>query len=475
MDLSIVYAQYLADEEAERQRNIVMARNYYSGEHDVKLTERQKEFLGHKLTKERFALNYCATVVDAVVERMIVAGFRSADEAVTAWIWEAWKKGRMDGKQQEVHHGAINESEYFVLVDWPEGAAWPRFYPHPRYTDAVVGGSGFGCKAHYTNDDPNQDLEAVSKRWTETDQDERGRTRQRTRMNIYYPDHIERLIRATDGQYKDSGWGPFNADGLPDIIPWMGKGGKPLGIPIAHFRKPGRLELWDAIPLQDLVNKTALDVIAAVDAAGFPIRLAYGFTPTTDGKDPESDGGNLMALFPGCWVAIPTGSEQRVEFQPGEDPRPLLDTLDSYIIKLAQVTDTPINRFQMTRHLAAAETLKQQESPLLNKIRAYAVQIGNGWEDMAHAAVRMANARGWGLSEDAELETDWATAESRDDLQEMEKLRIKAELGVPREQLWTEMGYDADEVAAMRAMKAEELEAQSNLGGALLEQFERGV
>ena len=45
MDLSTVYAQYLADEERTRQRNIVLARNYYAGEHAVKLTDRQKELL----------------------------------------------------------------------------------------------------------------------------------------------------------------------------------------------------------------------------------------------------------------------------------------------------------------------------------------------------------------------------------------------------------------------------------------------
>lgn len=474
MDLSTVYAQYLADEERTRQRNIVLARNYYAGEHAVKLTDRQKEFLGHQLAKERFALNYCATVVDAVVERMIVAGFRSGDDAVAEWVWDAWKAARMDGKQQEVHHGAINESEYFVLVDWPEGAPFPRFYPHPRYTDPEEGGSGFGCKAHYTNDDTNQELEAVSKRWTESYQDDNKRTRQRTRMNVYYPDRIERLERTTSGAYKDAGWSKFSADGMPDIIPWLGRDGAPLGIPIAHFRKPGRMELWDAIPLQDLINKTAIDVIAAVDAAGFPIRIFYGGMMTSDGKAPQADGSNYVSIFPGCWINVDK-TDAKIEFKPGEDPGPLLETLDSYIVKLAQVTDTPISRFQMTRQVAAEGTLKQQEGPLLAKVRAYQTQIGNGWEDLLHAAIRMGSARGLSLDADADLETEWEPSEPCDDLTEMEKLRIKAELGVPQEQLWAEMGYDADEIARMRVMKAADMEAQSNLGGALLEQFERGV
>ena len=474
MDLSVVYAQYQADEERTRQQNIVTARNYYAGDHKAYLSERQKEFLGHQLTKERFALNYCATVVDAVVERMIVAGFRSADDALTEWVWDAWKHARMDSKQQEVHHGAINESEYFVLIDWPDGAPYPRFLPHPRYTDPTVDGTGFGCKAHYANDDPNQELEAVSKRWTESYQDDNGRTRQRTRMNVYWPDRIERLERTTSGAYKDAGWSGFSADGLPDLIPWVGNDGKPLGIPIVHFRKPGRFELWDAIPLQDLINKTALDIIAAVDAAGFPIRIFYGGVMTTDGKAPESDGSNYVSIFPGCWINV-QGADQKVEFHPGEDPTALIGALDSYIIKLAQVTDTPISRFQMTRQVAAEGTLKQQESPLLAKVRAYQTQIGNAWEDLMKTAARLGSVHGLSFDENAELETEWEPAETRDDTAEMQKLEIKARLGVPQEQLWAEMGYDADEIAQMRAAKAEELQTQANLGGALLEQFERGI
>jgi len=125
--------------------------------------------------------------------------------------------------------------------------------------------------------------------------------------------------------------------------------------------------------------------------------------------------------------------------------------------------------------VAAEGTLKQQEGPLLAKVRAYQTQIGNGWEDVFTVARTLANANGAGLSEDATLETRWEPAETRDDKVEMEKLEIKSRLGVPKEQLWEEMGYDADQIAAMRAMASEELQQTSNIGGQLLRDFERGV
>ena len=58
IDLAMLYAQYQADEERERQRNVITARNYYAGDQVAKLSERQKEFLGFNLAKERFAVNY---------------------------------------------------------------------------------------------------------------------------------------------------------------------------------------------------------------------------------------------------------------------------------------------------------------------------------------------------------------------------------------------------------------------------------
>jgi len=473
IDLDLVYAAYQASEERTRQKNIVIARDYYEGEHNTKLSKRQEEFIGFNLDKERFAVNYCAPVVDAVVERMIVTGFLSDDEDYAAWCWDVWEHNRMDAKQRDTHQQAINEAESFVFVDWPEGDEFPTFTPHPRYTDREIGGTGYGCKAHYAQDDPNQELEAISKRWYESYQDEKGNNKTRERMNIYYPDRIERWEATTKGTFHNSGWAPFADDDGDSTIPRVDGAGKPLGIPIAHIHKPGTYELWDAIPLQDLINKTALDIIATADACGFPIRMAYGWVATTDGKPPETDGGNYLALTPGTWVTV--GSlEARTEIVPPSDLMPMLAALDSYIMKLAQVTDTPAARFQITGQIAAEGTLKQQEGPLLAKVRAYKTLVGNGWENLCGIARSLGAEHGVTFGDDATVEAQWEPSETRDEKVELETLEIKGRLGVPQETLWAEMGYDVDEVAKMQAQRAEELQDQSNIGGALLQSFERG-
>jgi len=455
-----------------------VARNYYAGEQNTKMSKRQQEFIGYNLTHERFAINYCAPVVDAVVERMIVSGFLSDDEDYSAWCWDVWEHNRMDAKQRDTHQQAVNEVEAFVAVDWPEQDDMPTFTPYPRYTDRqLAGGTGFGCKAHYVENDPNQELEAVSKRWYETYRDDKDQNKVRERMSIYFPDRIERYVAVTEGRLHNAGWQLFVDDGSEAIIPWVTMTGKPLGIPIAPIRKPGAFELWDAIPLQDLINKTALDIIATADACGFPIRLTYNWMATTDGKAPEKDGGNYLTMTPGAWVAVRSGGggqEPSTDVLPPSDLIPMLATLDSYIMKLAQVTDTPAARFQITGQISAEGTLKQQDGPLLAKVRAYKTLIGNGWENLFTIARNLAAMHGQTFADDAMVETQWEPSETRDEKEELETLMLKQGLGVTREMLWAEMGYDQDEIAKMKAQSAEDLQEQSNIGGALLRQFEQG-
>ena len=158
------------------------------------------------------------------------------------------------------------------------------------------------------------------------------------------------------------------------------------------------------------------------------------------------------------------------------DLRGMIEGLDSYIIKLAQVTDTPISRFQMTRQIAAEGTLKQQEEPLLAKVRARQVLFGNSWEDVLYMSRRQANVFGRaGMDEDSRISTQWKPPETRDDKAFLETLVLKSELGVPDETIWAELGYDETKVAEFKAQRAQAMAEQSNIGGELLRAFERGT
>lgn len=406
----LTYLAWLSEEEKVRQRVILTARDYYNGEQHTELSARQKEFLGFK-DSGRFCINYCRSVIDAVAERMIVAGFESEDEALSSWAWDVWQNNRMDAHQMDVHLSAVRDGEYFVFVHYDTEQKRVRFIPHPRYTDPQVNGDGFGCKIFFDQDDPTNPALYASKRWTETIKDERGKRSTRQRMNLYYPERIEKYVMAVQG--SEASWTEFQEEGQAWPLPWVGKNNEPLGIPIIPFFNPNRVtELWDAIPIQDAINKTAIDLIASVDAAGFPIRLTNGFYFTTDGKEPTGD--NYVSLTPGAFVYVPEGKS--VTDLEVADLGPLLETLDNWIIKLGQVTDTPLSRFQLTKQVRSEKTLRQEEAPLISRVRERQTRFGNSWEDCFQVATRLENAFG---SEKPDIEsllsTLWEPAETRDE------------------------------------------------------------
>ncbi len=461
----LAFAGWQTEEERTRQKNVVLTRDYYDGDQHVKLTKRQRDYLGF-VKGGRFAINYCATVVNAVWERLIVAALASKDETLSKIAWEWWQHNRMDEKQDGVHRGAVRDGEYFVIVDLDDELQ-PRFTPHLRYTDPLEGGTGFGCKAHYPDDLTSLPMEFASKRWTETVvEDSKRKTRQR--LTMYYPERIEKYRQAAHS--GESGWTKHSDEGDTTWpIPWVDGTGKPLGIPVVHWRNPdSKSEIWDAIPPQDAINKTAIDILAAADSAGFPIYVAQGFSSTSDGKEPASDGSNYLELTPGCWLELK--KDDKVFRLEGTDLSPLVTALDGWITKLAQVTDTPANRFQITRQIAAEGTLKQQEAVLLSKVRVRQVRFGNSWEDALYMARRLVNtfANG-GLNEDAMLEVEWVPAATRDEKEHIETLGLKRDkLNVPLEFLWSEAGYSQEEINKMKMTEEYQARLQMQRQAALM-------
>ncbi len=299
----LAYSMWQADEERTRQKNVLLARDYFEGDVDLPLTDRQLLYLGYKKNSQPFSMNFCRPVVKAVCERLIVKGFDSPDKVFGAWAVNLWQRGRMDARSADVHLASVRDGEYFVIVSWSQEARRGRvvFTPHERYTDPQVeDGTGYGCRAVYPDGDPSQAMSYAVKRWTESVTDAQGKRTTRQRMTVYFPERFERYAMGKGGT-----WEPYREDGQAFPTPWVDGQGQPLGIPVIHFRNSdGRSELWDAIPLQDAIHKAALDLLAAQDTAGFPMLIARGFNLTTDGAPPASDSSSrrsrLMSSPPGA-------------------------------------------------------------------------------------------------------------------------------------------------------------------------------
>lgn len=453
----LAFAQWMAAEEQARERAVVLARAYHDGEQAVYLTERMKKVLG---SDAKFNLNLARTVVMAVAEILGVTAFAHPDSEQVQFAARVWSASRMDERHTDVHEGALRDGEYFVLVDWDTDKRLPRLTPQQRYTDASVTiagnlaqtGDGFGMRAFYPDGDDNLPMQYAVKRWVEYRD---GKAYQRATK--YYPDHVEKYI-ANGGGWEltlDEG-DQVREDGF---IPWVDQAGKPIGVPVIHFKNPGmRCEAWDAIPLQQVVNKALIDTLMAADMTAFRIFVALGFIPTSDGleqrKNIKGVIENALDIEPGQIVGT-TKSVGTADFRAIEPASldALLALIERATIWTAMVTGTPVSRFQLTRQVSAVEAQKEGKEPLIAKARNRQTRFGNSWADCMAMARRLNNVYGDQMLDEATpIVPQWQSLETRNIDNLTAEWKAKRDAGVPREQIWREMGYSPEQIAAMKEM-----------------------
>jgi len=431
---------------------VVLARKYHNGDQDTYMSERVKEFLNLHSEVRKFNLNVCRTVTLAVKDELSVSGFNTNEVADLAglkaqakWAWDLWTTNHMDAVQAEVHESALSDRETFIIVDYDYEKLRPRFIHNYKYTPLDGGGDGQGCWMLYENDDVNQPAKCAVKQWTQTVYDKTGQPTVSQRRTIYYPDHIEKWVYVSAWErYSEPQTDP-NTPVEPWPIPWVSSDGSPLGIPVIHFRNVNLTpEAWDAIPLQDAINKTLIDILAANDLTAFQMLAALGWYPTTDGEPPKEDKSNLLAVGPGQFIGT-KDPEGKLQIVTGGDSTALINTLKDLILMAAQITSTPTSRFTTTKLIASQETLKEQNIQLKKKAQDRRVLFGDAWEACLEMARKVANIFGAAnLDELVAFSTIWSNNETLDDLQ------AKLALGVPQETVWSEAGYTQEQVVNMK-------------------------
>ena len=443
-EVRLSFLQWLAAEDAERAARYVTYREMYDGDHDTQLTARQRAYLELK-TGEEFNSNYCPIVVDALKERLKVTGFSTPQEAdetgektedlIATQLWEWWIINRMDATQGITHLASIRDGDGYIITEWDNDLKRPIWTFEPAYDGTE------GVKVHYSKEKRNE-IAFASKRWRVEAEEPESAGNMR-RMNLYYPDKIEKY-ESTDE--NEGNWR------LTETIAW-GTPELPLGVPVSHYKNAdqgynyGTSELKKVIPLQNALNKTIIDLLATADTCAFPIFVLLGDEP---GDTTMSPG---MVWYSTKSPGMVEG-EGGVSFAkiPGEDLAPQITLKDSFVTEIARVTRTPMSYFQTSGTRPAEGTLKQEEVGLVARAKDRQVSFGNAWENAAHMALKLDNTFGQGKWDlEAQISTVWDDPETRNAKDHLEALAIKGTMGVPQVTLWKEMGYDANEIAAMQA------------------------
>lgn len=453
-DLELQFAKHLSNEEAARQKSVLKARRYYEGDQDTFLNDRLKAFLNIG-DGDKFNLNVCRLVVGSVEERLVFLGMNTDEPSeeqsatgedhqpvarpVAEWAEQIYGRNQLGILSSDVHELALSEGEAFIIVDWDDEHGYARFIPHPAYVSPDVGGDGFGCKAHYPDGDTSQPLLYISKRWTERVDAKRTRRR----LTLYYPDRVEKyeLVDEALKQFRDEGDQSWP---IPTV------GGRCNAI---HFKNTSTLrpEHTDAIPVQNGVNKTVIDLLGSADSTAFQIFVALGWIPTTDGKPPREDGSNIATVEPALVLGT-TKSKQDTDFKAidGSDLTPLLNLLSTLLSGVAVVSSTPESRLSFTRQIAAEGTLKEQNEGLFAKVRKRQKMYDPAWVEVFEVARLLQNEYGDKIPDEPEFIATWEPIQARDTQDERDEWRVKREMGIPQDQIWREMGYSEAQIAKMQ-------------------------
>ena len=442
--------QWIQQQAEDRREDYDVARRYYDGDHDTAITDRLKKFLPPRLA---FRDNYMNVVVDSLAERLKVIGFDSENEGYSEWAWDLWRKNRMDYTQVVVHTETIMLGDSYLLCDWDAEKSQPR-WTH-QVAEMII--------PHYN--EATREIDWVSKKWI---QHPHIGEDPETRLNLYYPDRVEKYV-ARGGVWA------MHQDDMDEQwpVPWLDKAGAPLGIPVVHFRnRPmggdfGQSEIINVIPMQDLLNKSLIDLTMILDTLAFPQRYTLNV----------NHGSSRLDIMPGSVAEFHSEYDggQVGQWQAASVEGPL-KAIESLVQHIAGTTRTPQHLFQIMGGAPSGEALKTAESGLVNKAQQRMVNFGNSWEDCMSMALRIQAAFGSApvSGDDLMIETTWGDPETRNEQSHMEALKAKAELGVPKHQLWRELGYTQEQIEQMDEEVTDERVADTNIGAEIIRGFQMG-
>lgn len=409
---------------------------YYAGDHNLSYaTDKFRNAFGTLFTT--FALNLCPAVVDAVRDKLIVSNFRieaegdGQSETLPAAAWKIWQDNRMGKRSGEIHKEACTNGDAYAIV-WVDPQKNVTIYPQRAASCTVV----------YDEETPGKILRAA-KYWFTADK--------KARINLYYPDRIEKWVSK----------GKLTANALPEESKFE-QLEKPMPnpygvVPVFHFANNtsvgsfGQSELAQAIPVQDALNKSVLDMLVAMEFAAFRQRWATGIEVELD------DNGEAKSPFvPGAdrlWIS------ESIESKFGDfeaaDLEKFLKVKESFRTDVAAVTGTPLYYFMQTgTEHPSGESMRKSETRFVNKVRDRMESFGQVWEELMAFALTIEK-----KGKHIRLFAEWQDPAPLTEKEQLDNLIIKKEIGVTDEQLLIEAGYGEVEVKKMLEQKAAEREA----------------
>lgn len=411
-----------------RKNHYLIAESYYEGLQPEVFSNNEwlKMF---RMDNKHFRFNFAKTVVDSVSNRLEIANILGVTEQANAEINRIWEKNDLELDANEIHRNSLMYGDSYAIV-WTDVNGEVTIDYNSPLTTAII------------YDDENPRVKSfAAKLWQTTDAEGKNITK----LNMYYPDRIEKyaMFGELDTTASANGFLPI------EVIenPWN-------EIPVFHFRTTkqyGRPEHIDAYGPQDAINKMMATHMTTVDYQGAPQRYALAgggnSSEYEDFDETATDAENLGKLKNGpgeLWYL--KGVTKVGEFAPA-DHKVFTEPVREFIRSMASITNTPLHYFEKTGNVPSGEALRTAEAPLMKKVEDRQVAFGNAWRDMFRFILSVEGI-------DSDVEVKWQAVESMDSLDAWEVAVKKRVVGVSLEQVLVEMGYDTEIAAKIAAVES---------------------
>ena len=370
----------------------------------------------------RYRLNMVRPVIDAISERIAIDGWEGDDGLVQWWLSDGMRI------QNRLHRQAVRAGDAYVLV-WPDRTMDGELRAHRILSS----------EATVVYSDESEQPDYGVKTWTW----EVGRDRWKQRLNVYYRTHVERYVREGTEQISYARGGNFRwyeDDDAGPVIDYDGplrEQGQDGYLPLVHFAvQPdltpfGTSAVEDIIPLQDALNKHAIDLLVTSESLALPLRALLGFE-VIEGADGKP--ANLPDYDPRLdyFLTIPGEAAKLVQLDSG-DMTQLMKAKEAAIDDIAAVAGIHSSRLRSIGAVPSGEALRVVERPLVSQVRNIQHDFTGPWGQVG----RLLGYDGLPL---------WSDPIEMDVTEVWHLVQQKIDAGWPARQAYIEAGLDPDEV-----------------------------
>lgn len=424
-----------------QQPEVEFFSGYYCGDHPLPwLAPQAREEFRRILRMTRS--NYMGLVVDAMVERANVEGFRFAGDAnADKDTWRIWQANNLDSDSDAAWlESGIGGRSYFLVAPNPQDSSTPNIWVE-HASQCIVG---------YEPGTNRRVRRAGLKVW---DDDWTGETH--STLYLRDPDgHLwlfkYRSAKSSTGQKNQRRWERRQVAGED----WPARGGMDV-VPLIEAPNNPRLlaggvsELYDVTDIQDRINKTLADRLITQDYGAFPQKWIRAWPNEDDDGNPnEVDIGRnrvvttdvAEAMF-GQWESAPLDPYSAAKREDVKD--------------IASRTRTPAQYLLGEMSNVNGETLKASESGLISKVRQRMRPWGEALEETMRIARGLA---GLSSSSEQRIETIWSDPQYRTEGERTDAAIKRYQTGVSSlRQTREDVGYSATQI---RQLEDDDLEAE---------------